>query len=330
MPLAGIRVPPYTSAGWLGAISRWRQVRQRVGRAEKPRDGLGGQEGCIAAAHDRNRHTISQRQQASSTAAQLVERTNGRTTVSAELRRDGRADAMAYPAMRTGSEEMPRMKPHRLRFGSSIISTTMSRFRISSHRIPSCISASRLPTQRWMPKPNEMLPRTRAVDDEFVGPRDRLLVAVARHVPHDDFVALADLLPPISPSASAVRRMCMTGVCQRMISGTRLGTRTGSRAACGTGPGLVQRPHAAGDRIARRLVAANDQQREVAEIFLGRRSCSRRRIVRQHRDEIDFGAAACACRDSFVKQSGLQQYLLPLRHGMAVLPTVSRVVVSDQ
>jgi hypothetical protein len=111
MPLAGIRVPPYHQRRLAGSkVPRRRQVRQRVGRAEQPRDGLGGQEGCIAAAHDRNRHTISQRQQASSTAAQLVERTNGRTTVSAELRRVGRADAMAYPAMRTGSEEMPRMK----------------------------------------------------------------------------------------------------------------------------------------------------------------------------------------------------------------------------
>jgi hypothetical protein len=53
-----------------------------------------------------------------------------------------------YPAIRTGSEEMPRMKLAYTRFGSSISSTSMPRFRISSHRIPSCISASRFPTQR--------------------------------------------------------------------------------------------------------------------------------------------------------------------------------------
>ena len=39
-----------------------------------------------------------------------------------------------------------------------------------------------------------VLARPRAIDDEAAGVLDRLLVAVARDVPHDDLVALADLL----------------------------------------------------------------------------------------------------------------------------------------
>jgi hypothetical protein len=69
------------------------------------------------------------------------------------------------------------------------------RLRISSHRIFSCSSARRLPTQRWMPKPKLRCWRGRgAVDDELVGVLDGGLVAVARQVPHHDLVALADLL----------------------------------------------------------------------------------------------------------------------------------------
>src|SRR5205807_3057873 len=40
----------------------------------------------------------------------------------------------------------------------------------------------------------EMRPRAGAVDDEIVGLLDRLRVAVARDVPHHDFVTLLDLL----------------------------------------------------------------------------------------------------------------------------------------
>ena len=58
-----------------------------------------------------------------------------------------------------------------------------------------CSSASRIPTQRWMPKPNETMgARPGAVDDEFVGTLDHLFVAVARDVPHHHLVALFDLL----------------------------------------------------------------------------------------------------------------------------------------
>src|ERR1700761_4692799 len=40
----------------------------------------------------------------------------------------------------------------------------------------------------------QMRARPGAIDQEFVGTLDRLLVAVARDVPHDDLVALPDLL----------------------------------------------------------------------------------------------------------------------------------------
>ena len=42
-----------------------------------------------------------------------------------------------------------------MRSGSPSSSIVSKRFRISSQTIRSCISASRLPRQRWMPKPND-------------------------------------------------------------------------------------------------------------------------------------------------------------------------------
>src|SRR4051794_16758218 len=40
----------------------------------------------------------------------------------------------------------------------------------------------------------QVLMRPRPVDDELIGPLDRVRVSVAGHVPQDDLVALADLL----------------------------------------------------------------------------------------------------------------------------------------
>jgi hypothetical protein len=62
----------------------------------------------------------------------------------------------------------------------------------------------------------QMGTRAGAIDDELVGPFDPFFVAVARDVPHHDAIALPDLLPPSSVSTSAVRRMCASGVCQRI------------------------------------------------------------------------------------------------------------------
>src|SRR5512135_1324503 len=41
----------------------------------------------------------------------------------------------------------------------------------------------------------DVMARTFAVDDEFVGAFDRFLVAIARDIPHDDAVAFLDPVP---------------------------------------------------------------------------------------------------------------------------------------
>ena len=75
-------------------------------------------------------------------------------------------------------------------------------------------------------------------------------------------------LPASSVSRVAVRRMCASGVCQRMISLTMFGIRLGMRAQLLVLVRvLVQREDAARDRVARRVVAADDQQDQRAEVF---------------------------------------------------------------
>ena len=100
------------------------------------------------------------------------------------------------------------------RTGSPTTSIIGKRLRISSQTTRSCISARRLPTQRWMPKPNdEVLARALAVDDEGFGVVDHRLVAVARDVPHDHLVALADGL-----AADLEVRRARCGACGRPAS----------------------------------------------------------------------------------------------------------------
>ena len=82
--------------------------------------------------------------------------------------------------------------------------------------------------------------------------------------------------------------MCASGVCQRMISETMFGISDGIVAQLLVLVGvLIERQHAAGDRIARRVVAADDQQNQVAEIF-HRRHVLGGFAVGEHRDQIDF------------------------------------------
>jgi len=65
------------------------------------------------------------------------------------LSRSGRTNRAApYPGMRTIIDEIPCTKLENTRFGSSTSSMSGNRFTISSHRIVSCNSARRLPTQR--------------------------------------------------------------------------------------------------------------------------------------------------------------------------------------
>ena len=72
-----------------------------------------------------------------------------------------------------------------------------------------CNSASRLPTQRWMPKPNDRCWRGRGrSDDGTFRVVDRVGVAVTGDIPHHDLVALFDLLAAeFCASSVAVRRM---------------------------------------------------------------------------------------------------------------------------
>src|SRR5690606_31954557 len=57
--------------------------------------------------------------------------------------------------MITGSVSYPFAKTEWVLVGSSTTSMVGKRLRISSQMMVSCSSASRLPTQRWMPKPND-------------------------------------------------------------------------------------------------------------------------------------------------------------------------------
>ena len=96
------------------------------------------------------------------------------------------------------------------------------------------------------------------------------------------------VLPATSVSASAVRRMWITGDCQRMISGTMPVTSDGILAQFAVLVGiLVQRQHAAGNRVARGVVAADDQQHQIAhELVRARRKIACCFAVRQHRDQV--------------------------------------------
>ncbi len=103
---------------------------------------------------------------------------------------------------------------------------------------------------------------------ELVRLLDRLLVAVARRrTPSIDLVALLDLLALELDSRRAPCGACAaSGVCQRITSGTKLSISAGfSRQLAVLLRMLAQRVDAAGQRVARGVVAADDQQDQVAE-----------------------------------------------------------------
>ena len=112
----------------------------------------------------------------------------------------------------------------------------------------------------------QVLARTRPVDDELVGPLDRGLIAIAREVPHHHLVAFADELAAdlgvLDRSATHVRKRCLPAddfghkrLDQGRVAAQLLELR---RMA-------VERQQAAGDRIAGGVVAAHDQQQQIAQ-----------------------------------------------------------------
>ena len=100
------------------------------------------------------------------------------------------------------------------------------------------------------------------------------------------------VLPRNSMSAVAVRRMWASGVCQRMISGTMVVISEGSARSLSYWSGFslsASRPPR--DRVAGGVVAADDQQDEVAQVF-HRGMSAGGLAVGQHRDQIVAGGAS--------------------------------------
>src|SRR5215469_11672266 len=114
----------------------------------------------------------------------------------------------------------------------------------------------------------EMLAGLRAVDDEFVGALDYALVAIARHVPHNDLIASADMLAgelDIASRRSAhVNDRSLVAYClrheARHESGVALELRELARI-------LREREEASRHRIACRVVSADDKQRQISNEF---------------------------------------------------------------
>ena len=92
--------------------------------------------------------------------------------------------------------------------------------------------------------------------------------------------------PPSSVTSRAVRRMWITGVCQRMVSCTRLG-RSDRFSRNGVLVGMtVQREKAAAHGVAGRVVAADDQQAQRAHELRGG-TCPGGLAVGQHRQQVE-------------------------------------------
>ncbi len=134
--------------------------------------------------------------------------------------------------------------------------------------------------------------RLRAIDNEAIRLLDRVFVPVPRDVPHHHLITGTDGL-----AAQLRIRQCRAP----HVNDRRLVTddfrhqrgdqrRVLSQLAILVGE-LVQRQQPAGHRIARGVVAADDQQRQVAH-ELAQRHLSRRLAMRQHREQIEFGRLA--------------------------------------
>ena len=168
----------------------------------------------------------------------------------------------------TGSARIPRMKFEHSRCAGPMISNLRSRCKISSQRMPICCSASRSPTQRWMPAPKARC--CRGLARSTMNSSARSIFSSSR-LPEMYHITT---LSPFAICGRRVRRRC---------------ARCGAYAAPGSGSGWSRRPdrdqfapaahqlellgifdqrhQPAGHGIARGVVAADDQQRDRADEF---------------------------------------------------------------
>ena len=132
----------------------------------------------------------------------------------------------------------------------------------------------------------EVRARSLAVDDEVVRLLDHLIVAVARDVPHDDLVALPDCLAleldVLERRAAHVRQRRLPADHFRHEAVEQLRILLQLLELIGE---LAERVDAARQRVAGRVVAADDQQDQVAEEG-GEIHVPRRFGVRHHRDQV--------------------------------------------
>src|SRR5437868_12198765 len=150
---------------------------------------------------------------------------------------------------------MPRMKLEKRRLGGPITWMSRSRASISSQRIFNCRSASRSPTQRWMPAPHERCWRG------FVRSTIKASAfSITLSSRLDDLVALPDALACklcVSSSRSAhVDDWCLVA--------NSLGDEAWHERGIGLEFGelawiLGQRQEAAQHRVPRRVVSADDE-----------------------------------------------------------------------
>src|SRR3954452_17893876 len=151
------------------------------------------------------------------------------------------------------------------------------------------------------------------VDDELIRAIDDLFVAVSRNVPHHHLVALFDLLAPefdVFQRGPAHMR-------QRRLPADHFRDETVDQLWPFTQlPELVrvfaQCIDAAGQRVAGGVVAADDQQDQVAEEVLGVH-VARGFAVRHHREQIAFWRLVNALLPELPEiLRALQQFALPL------------------
>ena len=128
----------------------------------------------------------------------------------------------------------------------------------------------------------QVLARPGTVDDELIGAFNRIFIAVARQIPHHHLVARFDLLT------------CEFGIDQggaaHMGQGRLPADDLGHQALHQRGVGtqfrklrrvLMQRQQPTSHRTARGVIAADDQQAQIAHEFVGTH-VARGRRVREH------------------------------------------------